>query len=341
MISALEDLPGDQKEALDEAAIPGEPAPMLAVLVRDSFSDPDWIFERKFDGERVLCLCQENGIGLRSRNGKDLSGSYPEIVDALEDRVSVNMVADGEVVAFEDDVSSFSRLQKRMQISDPRKARESPITVYYYLFDLLHLDGMDLTALQLSTRRRLLKGVLEFSDPLRFSQHRNEDGEAYHREACRKGWEGVMAKRARSPYTHGRSRDWRKFKCVARQELVIGGFTEPGGRRKGFGALLVGYYEENELRYAGKVGTGFDDETLDRLARRMKRMERKTPPFASMDKSEKRDDQVHWITPTLVGEFGFAEWTRSGRLRHPRFLGLRRDKDPEEVIREEARGGDR
>jgi DNA ligase D-like protein (predicted ligase) len=335
MISLLEDLPAEERKGLEKEAMPSEPSPMLAVLVHDSFSDPEWIFERKFDGERALCLCRGGRVRLLSRNGKDLSPSYPEIVDALDRNVSLNLLADGEIVAFDDGVTSFSRLQKRMQISDPQEARNSPVAVYYYLFDILHLDGRRVTDLALRARKNLLRKAVEFSDPLRYSRHRNEDGEAYHREACRKGWEGIMAKRAQSPYTQGRSRDWRKFKCVARQEFVIGGYTEPGGTREGFGALLVGYYEEGGLQYAGKVGTGFDDETLRRMARRMRRIQRKTPPFSSEDEGDLPKNGVHWITPKLVGEFGFTEWTTAGKLRHPRFLGLRRDKDPEEVTREQ------
>ena len=192
-------------------------------------------------------------------------------------------VLDGEIVAFEDSVASFSTLQKRMQITDPEKARESPVGVCYYLFDILHLDGMVLTGLPLRSRKSLLHGAFTFSDPLRFTPHRNEDGQALFREACRSGWEGVMAKRANSTYVPHRSRDWLKFRCVNRQELVIGGFTDPGGSRTGFGALLVGCFDGADLRYAGKVGTGFDEDTLQQLARQLKARERKTSPFAKQD----------------------------------------------------------
>jgi DNA ligase D-like protein (predicted ligase) len=352
MITLLETLSPEEKEALEEGSLPERVSPMLAVLADESFSDPEWIFERKLDGERALCLSDGEEVRLMSRNGRDLSESYPELVEALQemplstgagDEASadedspcrVSWVGDGEVVAFDGDITSFSRLQARMQVSDPDEARKSSVAVFYYLFDLLHLAGQDLTALPTRTRKNLLRNLFDFTDPIRFTTHRNESGEAFHQEACRNGWEGIIGKKGDSPYVKSRSRSWLKFKCVARQELVIGGFTDPGGTRSGFGALLVGYYnDEGKLRYAGKVGTGFDEDTLQRLAGLFKRAQRKTSPFAREDLGDLPGDRVHWITPKFVGDFGFSEWTPSGKLRHPRFLGIRRDKDPEEVRRE-------
>lgn len=163
------------------------------------------------------------------------------------------------------------------------------------------------------------------------TQHRNADGEAYHREACEKGWEGVIAKKATSTYRHSRSTEWLKFKCTKGQEFVIGGYTDPHGERHGFGALLVGYHDGDELVYAGKIGTGFDHETLERLGGLLRARERRTPPF---DRGVPSDTGVHWVTPELVCEAEFTEWTDDGRLRHPRYLGLRRDKGAGEVVRE-------
>jgi ATP-dependent DNA ligase len=168
---------------------------------------------------------------------------------------------------------------------------------------------------------------------VRLTPHRNEHGEAYFEEACRKRWEGLIAKRADSPYSSARSRDWLKFKCERGQELVIGGYTAPKGSRTELGALLLGYYADGELRYAGKVGTGFDQATLRELGAKLRRLRRKTPPFAHAD--EIRESGVTWVEPRLVAEVGFSEWTRHGRLRHPRFLGLRIDKSAREVVREE------
>jgi bifunctional non-homologous end joining protein LigD len=230
-------------------------------------------------------------------------------------------VVDGEVVAFAGAQTSFEALQQR---------GERDVSVFYYVFDLLHLDGRDTTSLPWRERKALLRRALAFHGPVRLTPHRNEDGEELYREACRKGWEGLIAKRADAPYVHGRSRDWLKFKCSAEQELVIGGYTAPTGSRIELGALLLGHYEDGRLRYAGKVGTGFTRATLRDLAAKLGPLRRDDSPFAD----EIRERHVTWVEPELVAQVGFSEWTRDGRLRHPRFLGLRDDKAAEEVVRE-------
>jgi DNA ligase D-like protein (predicted ligase) len=187
------------------------------------------------------------------------------------------------------------------------------------------------TALELRHRKAILRKLLVYRGPLRFTAHRNREGEALLAEACRKGWEGVIAKRADSPYVHRRSPNWLKFKCVNEQEFVIAGFTDPQGSRRGFGALLIGYYEDGRLVYAGKVGTGFDDDLLDWLSAKLAQLRRDDPPF---DEGVLPRKGVHWVHPKLVGQIGFAEWTRDGRLRHPRFIGLREDKPAQQVVRE-------
>jgi bifunctional non-homologous end joining protein LigD len=184
---------------------------------------------------------------------------------------------------------------------------------------------------ELTERKRLLRQAIEFKDPLRFTPHKDTEGELYYREACRKSWERVIAKRAAGEYVGERSRDWLKFKCVAGQEFVIGGYTDPRGARSGFGALLVGYYREKELRYAGKVGTGYAEKTLHELTGQLSKLLQDRSPF----KEEVREKGVHWVAPKLVAEIGFSEWTPSGKLRHPRFQGLRRDKSPRDVVKEE------
>jgi bifunctional non-homologous end joining protein LigD len=189
---------------------------------------------------------------------------------------------------------------------------------------------VDVTEEPLRARKALLRRSLGFADPIRMTAHRNRDGEAFFAEACRKGWEGLIAKRADAPYTHGRSRDWLKFKCSAEQELVIGGYTAPRGSRTELGALLLGYYEDGELRYAGKVGTGFTRATLREIRDKLSGLRRNSSPFAD----EVRDRSATWVEPQLVAQVGFSEWTRDGRLRHPRFLGLRDDKAADEVVRE-------
>jgi bifunctional non-homologous end joining protein LigD len=307
---------------------------MKAVLSDEPFSDPNWIFERKLDGVRCLAFRESRGVRLVSRTGRDMSGSYPELVEALERERCDDFVVDGEIVAFDGDVTSFSRLQRRMQVSDPAAARRTRVPVFLYVFDLLRLRGEDLRGLPLRERKSRLRRALSFQGRVRFTPHRNERGEELFREACRKGLEGVIAKRADSPYSSRRSRDWLKLKCHAEQELVIGGFTSPKGSRTDFGALLVGYYEDGDLRYAGKVGTGFDRKTLADLGHRMRELEQEEPPFVDVHPIPRA---TRWLRPELVAQIAFSEWTRDGRLRHPRYLGLRDDKPAREVVRERPR----
>jgi bifunctional non-homologous end joining protein LigD len=294
---------------------------MKAVLTDERFSDPAWIYERKLDGIRCLATKGDKRVDLRSRNDLSLNGRFPEIAAALEADSATNLVIDGEVVAFDGPQTSFSRLQQR---------GEHPTPVFFYVFDILRDAGEDVTKEPLRERKARLRRALAFDDPIRFTTHRNGDGEAFYEEACRKGWEGLIAKRADAPYTHGRSRDWLKFKCSAEQELVIGGYTAPRGSRTDLGALLLGYYDGGELRYAGKVGTGFTRETLHDLAAQLAPLKRDRSPFAD----EVRERTATWVEPELVAQVGFSEWTQDHRLRHPRFLGLRDDKAAREVVRE-------
>jgi bifunctional non-homologous end joining protein LigD len=326
----LAKVPPEAQARLRKSPQPEWISPMLATLTDRRFSDPNWLFELKFDGERCLAFRQGRSVRLFSRNQKLLNNTYPEIADAIGSQALDNFVVDGEIVAFDGDVTSFSRLQRRMQITDPIAARLTGVDVFFYVFDIPYVAGYDATAVELRHRKSLLAGSLSFDDPLRYTTHRDTEGEAAWREACARGWEGVIAKRANSPYVQRRSTDWLKFKCVNRQELVIGGFTEPHGSRVGFGALLVGYYENGQLRYAGKVGTGYDTRTLIELSNELRALETKTSPFAEPVK----ENGAHWVLPELVAEVGFTEWTADGKLRHPRFLGLRDDKPARSVVRE-------
>jgi bifunctional non-homologous end joining protein LigD len=330
VMSILDIIPASERTKLRRAGKAGWSRPMLATLTNDYFSSPDWIYERKLDGERVIGVRAGRSAKLYSRSQQTLDGAYPEIVDALGLQQADDFTIDGEVVAFDGTSTSFSRLQRRMQTKDPEQARRSGVAVYYYVFDVLHVDGYDVTGVPLRSRKRLLRALLAYANPLRFTSHRNTEGERFYAEACRKRWEGLVAKRADSTYAHERSPDWLKFKCVNSQEFVVGGYTDPGGSRKEFGAVLIGYYEGDDLRYAGKIGTGFDDRTLHDLGRRLRRLERPDSPF--FDRVPGRN--VHWVKPQLVCEAGFTEWTGDGRLRHPRFMGLRRDKRAREVVRE-------
>lgn len=305
-------------------------APMLATLTDARFSDPGWLFERKLDGVRAIAGSDAGEPVLWSRNHKRVNASYPEVTEALVRHGPQRFLVDGEIVAFEGDRTSFARLQSRMHRTDPRAARWTGVEVFYYLFDVLAIGGVDLTGLPLRSRKRLLRECFDFAGPLRYGEHRAGDGVEFFREACSRGWEGLIAKRADASYHSGRSRDWLKFKCVAGQEFVVGGFTDPRGSRLGFGALLVGYYQNDRLRYAGKVGTGYDERTLRDLRARLDGLARGDSPFADTV----REPGVHWVTPELVAQVGFTEWTGDGRLRHPRFVGLRNDKRAADVIRE-------
>jgi bifunctional non-homologous end joining protein LigD len=243
-------------------------------------------------------------------------------------------VLDGEIVAFdaERDVTSFARLQQRMQLRDPVRARRSQVPVYLYLFDCLFYEGVDLTGLPLIDRKAVLRDVVWYDDPLRFTPHRTTGSAAMLRDACARGAEGIIAKRADARYVSARSTDWLKLKCVRQQELVIGGYTAPQGSRERLGALLVGYYEGKSLRYAGKVGTGYDRRTLQYLHDRLVPLHRVASPFSE---GPAPANDAQWVAPRLVAQIGFSEWTSAGLLRHPRFLGLREDKPAREVRRED------
>lgn len=331
MADAFDILSAAERAELRPSEPPQSTEPMKAKLTDRPFSDPGWVFEPKLDGIRALVHRHGEAVRLVSRTGKEL-GSYPELIEALAAEPAEDFVADGEIVAFEGTKTSFARLQGRMQVKDPRLARLSGIPVYLYLFDLTYLDGYDLTRLPLRSRKALLRRALSFKDPIRYSEHRDERGEEFFREACEKGWEGLIAKRADSHYLRARSGDWLKLKCSREQELVIGGFTPPKGSRKHFGALLVGYYEGGKLRYAGKVGTGFSEAILADLVAKLAELKTDESPF----EPDGLPRDAHWVEPRLVGQFGFSEWTRDGKLRHPRYLGLREDKRPREVVREQA-----
>ncbi|MGP3977028.1 non-homologous end-joining DNA ligase [Streptomyces sp. 8N114] len=336
MSGLLDTLPGDQRALLRRAPPGATPAeqPMRAELSdRRDFSAGGWIFERKLDGVRALAVREDGHERLLSRTGRRVDATYPEIVDALAAQTRSDFTVDGEIVAFAHGRTDFARLQQRMQLSTERQARASGVAITYYVFDLLRLDGMDLTRLPLRTRKSLLRRALDFRAPLRFTTHRNEGGRQLLDEACAHGWEGLIAKRADGRYLPRRSPDWLKLKCASGQELVIGGFTEPAGTRVGFGALLLGHYEGGTLRYAGKVGTGYDHATLLSLRRGLDELEVRRSPFAD----PVRERGAHWVEPRLVAQIGFTEWTRDGMLRHPRFLGLRDDKKPEDVVRETPR----
>jgi bifunctional non-homologous end joining protein LigD len=304
---------------------------MLATLTdRRDFGD-DWLLERKFDGERCVAAKRGGEVRLESRTAKDLTTTYPEITDAINALRTKELVLDGEVVAFDGDQTSFSRLQQRLGVRRPSDELIKSFSVVYCVFDLLEVGGKDLTDQPLEKRRERLEKAVRERAALQVSEAWRGDSERRFQSACRSGWEGLIAKRAAAPYVRGRSKDWLKLKCVWEQEFVIGGYTDPAGSRTDFGALLVGYNEDGELRYAGKVGTGYNAKTLRELGAKLRKLETDSSPFVDARPIPRG---THWTKPTLVAQIGFAEWTGDGRLRQPRFLGLRDDKRPRDVVRE-------
>lgn len=323
-------LTADEKKKIKKQSFPSWIAPMLATLTDKRFSNPHWIYERKLDGER--CIVYKNGsdVRLMTRNKKIINNTYPLLFKLFKKQSTRQFIIDGEIVAFDGKQTSFKKLQELMHVQ--KRPINNSIEVYYYVFDVLYADGYKVTDLPLTTRKKILKSLLSYSHTIVFTDFVREKGLELYKEACKKKWEGIMAKDASGIYESKRSRKWLKFKCTKGQELVIGGYTNPGGSRVGFGALLLGFYKDGSLHYAGKVGTGFNDEVLKSLSKKMKKLEQQKSHFVDYDGSYKN---VHWVKPMLVAELKFTEWTTDNKLRHPSFEGLRDDKDPKTVVKEE------
>jgi DNA ligase D-like protein (predicted ligase) len=304
---------------------------MLATLTDRRDFDGDWLLERKYDGERCVARKDGNHVHLESRNGRDLTQVYPEVRDAVASQSSDHVVLDGEVVAFEGEQTSFARLQQRLGSSNPTAEQLKTYPVVYCVFDLLAEGDEDLTRLPLTERRGRLLAAVEPRMALQPTEAWSGDSVKRFEAACQAGWEGLIAKRSDALYVPGRSKDWLKLKCLWEQEFVVGGYTDPTGSRSDFGALLVGYYENGGLRYAGKVGTGYTRATLADLGGRLRGMHVGDSPFVEVRPVPRG---THWVRPELVAQIGFAEWTNDARLRQPRFLGLRDDKSAGEVVRE-------
>lgn len=292
---------------------------MKAVLTDERPAGDGWVFERKLDGIRCLAVKDGGGTRLWSRNELALNDRCAPIAAALDADPADRFVLDGEAVTFVGGRDRFGG--------------GAGGELYYYAFDVLFAEGRDVRRLPLEERRAILEGVVAWRDPLRITDQVTGDGAALLADACAAGWEGLIAKRTGTEYVSTRSRDWLKLKCTKAQELVIGGFTAPRGSRSDLGALLVGHFEGDALRYAGKVGTGFTRDTLRDLAERLAPLVRDTSPFAP-EKGIPR--AATWVEPQLVAQVSFMEWTADGRLRHPSFLGLRFDKAAREVVREAA-----
>jgi bifunctional non-homologous end joining protein LigD len=277
--------------------------PMAATLTQERFVGPEWIFERKFDGIRLLAF--KNGAEVRLLSRNRLAQTLPSVAAAIADLPVANVVLDGEMAWRGGDVG-------------------------YYVFDIMWLDDRDVTSLPLAARRALLNQLPLQSPLMRVTTL--DDAQPWVR-ACAEGWEGVIAKRLDSTYEHRRSPHWLKMKCEATQELVVGGFTDPQGARVGLGALLVGYFEQDDFVFAGKIGTGFDTRLLLDLRARLDALELPASPFTKATGLPRL--RAHWVRPEIVVQVAFIEWTVNGKLRHPRLLGVRFDKPAREVVRED------
>ena len=306
--------------------------PMLATLTYDYFSDSEWIFECKMDGERCFAYFDGKNIILYSRNRQTLNTTYPEIVEAMALSKNKRFIIDGEIIALnKEGISSFSVLQNRLKLKEPSEEQIRACPVYYYVFDIIYYDKFDLKEIELIDRKNILKQCIKFNQTILFTEYYKEHGLKYFELAYKKKWEGIIAKNSHSTYQNCRSRDWLKFKCSYSQEFIILGYTKPKGARKNFGALLLGYYEKSKLCYAGKVGTGFDQSTLKYLKNLFKPFEHKNLNL----NVEVKTHGVQWLEPKLICEIVFSEWTKNKKLRNPRYKGLRMDKNPESVIKED------
>jgi len=305
--------------------------PQLATLVTDAPRGDGWLHEIKYDGYRMLLRVDAGEVRLLSRSAKDWTGQFSRVARAATRLAARSAMLDGEVIILEPDgTTSFQKVQNAV-------TRDSQERFTYAAFDLIHLDGCDLTGATLEDRKAVLAELIAASDTdgvIHYSDHVRGRGPEFFREACRHSLEGIVSKRADAPYSNGRTRDWLKLKCVQTQEFVIGGFSEGSGTRTGFGALLLGVPSGRGLRYAGRVGTGFSEVTLRELSRRLKRLERAQMPFLSVPADRRHG--AHWVEPELVAEVAFMGWTTGGHVRHPSFRGIRDDRSAADVTIEQA-----
>ena len=328
---SIDDVRVNRARRAKSAALPRQLRPQLATLVERVPTSAEWWHEIKYDGYRVLCHVEQRQARLWSRNGKDMTNKMASLARAVERLPGIeDGWLDGEVVALQSDGrTSFSALQAALSEGRDRD-------LVYYLFDLPYFNGADLTQEPLRARKAKLAMLLRArtTGPLRYSDHLTGDGPTFHRQACEFGLEGVVSKRADSPYRGTRSGDWVKAKCRLRQEFVVGGYSEPGGTRAGLGALLLGVYADGALRYCGRVGTGFNDKTLRILRRRLDALTIDTAPFAAPLPADAKRGRVHWVKPQTVVEVEFTGWTDDDQVRQGSFQGVREDKMPRDVVRE-------
>jgi bifunctional non-homologous end joining protein LigD len=319
----------DKLAGARKAADPDWIAPQLALLVDAAPAGDGWVHEIKFDGYRMLCHVSKGRCTIHSRNRKEWTAQLPRLAAAMARLPVDNAWVDGEVIVpDESGRSSFQALQNAF-------AGEGAEKLAYYAFDLPYVNGYDLREMPLVARKQVLRQIVPGAEgTVRYSDHVQGEGATFLREACSVGLEGIISKRTDSAYRGLRGRDWLKIKCEQRQEMVIGGWTDPQGSRSGFGALLIGYHDERgRLRYAGKVGTGFNEKMLQSLTQELRKRATDKPPFVDPPTGAE-GGRAHWVKPELVAEVRFTEWTRDNTLRHPAFIGLRKDKAAKDVVRE-------
>jgi bifunctional non-homologous end joining protein LigD len=313
-------------EGARRAAMPERIEPMLATLVDEAVSDPAWLFEIKWDGERALGWVKDGKVELRSRAGRSITSQYPELQALGESLRARRAVVDGEIVVLDEEGrSDFGRLQRRMNVEKPSAGLVREFPVVYYVFDLLWCDGYDLRPAALGARKQLLREILDVGGAIRYSDHQERLGKELFALARQKGLEGIVGKRADSPYVAGRSGHWVKVKSTEEMDAVVGGWTEPRSGREYFGSLLLGLHDGEALRFIGHVGTGFAGDVLERIHEALGRLAARRSPFAEVPET---NEPAHWTKPQLIARVRHSGWTSAGRLREPVFLGLRADIEP-------------
>jgi bifunctional non-homologous end joining protein LigD len=324
-----------------KASMPIVIQPMLATLVDKPFSNPEWIFETKWDGFRAVCFIQNGSARFISRNQLDMTHQYPELVDVGKQVDAKEAILDGEIVALDrDGMPRFQLLQPRVgrKKKSDIEALLGKANIVYFAFDLLYVDGYDLMSCSVVERKAALERILRPASFIKFSEHIEGDGEAFFEQIEKFRLEGMMAKRASSQYAQRRSADWLKVKTVERAEVVVAGYTAPRGSRSHFGALVVGLYRDRKLHYVAHIGGGFNQRTLEKIYKLMQPLKVTKSAFVDPPKT---NEPVQWLKPKLVAEVKFSEWTADGHLRHPVFMGLREDKRPEQCQFEQRRSAEK
>ena len=324
--------------AARKARMPEIIRPMLATLVDEPFSDPDWIFETKWDGFRSVCFVSKGKARFVSRNQIEMTPQYPELANIPKQIEAKEAILDGEIVALDEHGRpQFQLLQNKLRIRSGSYAKARTAQLVYFAFDLLYVDGYDLMNCPVVERKAKLEQILRPASFIKYSDHVEGEGEAFFREIAKFRLEGMIAKRAASKYAQKRTSDWLKVKTVQRSEVVIGGYTQPRGARSHFGSLVMGLYREGKLQYVAHVGGGFNEQRLKDIYKLLQPLKTDKSPFAVKPKT---NEPVQWVKPKLVAEVKFSEWTADVRMRHPVFVGLREDKKPQDCTFEFERDTD-